>query len=483
MTVAWDGTLDGYQDSAVLASVVSGFWRVDAQGELLPQSTFGTVTKVSNRPLTVRYTLNPRAVWSDGQAIDCDDLLLGWARSPLASQTRRPTCAPTARTLTVVHNTPTSDWRGLLAQPLLPAHQALKQAGVGKAAFIAAVRSGTTATVRRVTAVVDQRSWGDTSTLSSGPYLVDSWTARQTLILKANPRWWGTPARTAEVAFRYVEPNEMPQALLNGEVDVVAPPAELPIVNALTDQGSETTIHRSGSLRYEHVRFNPSSLFRDATLRRAFTMCLPQSTLVESLVTPLDSNAEVLHARLTMPYQPTYRAVVRGTRAGDFERTDPSAARDLVTARKATGRTVRIAYRAGDARRASEVAQIKAACDQAGFNVQDAAVNDLASAVRGGRYDALLEEVTLSPLPGARASTIQNPSTRVRALVTQLRSQPETAAQNQLIADLERQLWLELPTVPLYAYPSLAASRGIDGVSPTVQPAGLTWNLAEWERN
>ena len=40
---------------------------------------FGTFEKVSDTPLTVKYTFNDKAVWSDGTPIDCADFLLGWA--------------------------------------------------------------------------------------------------------------------------------------------------------------------------------------------------------------------------------------------------------------------------------------------------------------------------------------------------------------------------------------------------------------------
>ena len=40
---------------------------------------FGTVEKVSDAPLTVRYTIDPAATWSDGTAVTPADLLLEWA--------------------------------------------------------------------------------------------------------------------------------------------------------------------------------------------------------------------------------------------------------------------------------------------------------------------------------------------------------------------------------------------------------------------
>ena len=41
-----------------------------------PNTEFGTYEKTSDDPLTVTYTFNDKAVWSDGVPIDCDDALL-----------------------------------------------------------------------------------------------------------------------------------------------------------------------------------------------------------------------------------------------------------------------------------------------------------------------------------------------------------------------------------------------------------------------
>jgi peptide/nickel transport system substrate-binding protein len=130
-----------------------GFTAVDATGAVVPDTSFGTVEKVSDSPLTVRYRISPDARWSDGVPVTGTDLLLEWAArsgqfdevvpklaadgsiadpaaldgavafaatSPaLVHATATP--AFDAHSLTLVYDTPVADWQVAL-DVNLPAH-------------------------------------------------------------------------------------------------------------------------------------------------------------------------------------------------------------------------------------------------------------------------------------------------------------------------------------------------------------------------
>ena len=57
----------------------SSFAYVSDGYEVVPDESFGTMELVSEDPLQVKYTLNEGLEWSDGDPIDTDDLVLGWA--------------------------------------------------------------------------------------------------------------------------------------------------------------------------------------------------------------------------------------------------------------------------------------------------------------------------------------------------------------------------------------------------------------------
>ncbi len=131
--------------------VQSGFTTLAADGSVEQDASFGTVEKVADDPLTVRYTIAPTARWSDGVPVTPADLLLEWAaRSgqldevvPELDADGAPagdlddvvafgaTSAALARasavpamdgaTLTVVYDTPVADWQVAL-DVNLPAH-------------------------------------------------------------------------------------------------------------------------------------------------------------------------------------------------------------------------------------------------------------------------------------------------------------------------------------------------------------------------
>lgn len=506
ITVAWTGSKPGYNTQLagqgdvtasrqVLGGVLSGFWRLDASANPIPNSDLGTVTKLSDQPLRVRYTVNPKALWSDGQAIDCDDLMLAWAAhsgrierggKPLFNGTTsqawhaaRPSgCRAGSRTLTFTYPRPNADWQSLFggAEPLLPAHVVERTAGMTPAALVAAVARRDAAGLARAAQAWNRPDWATQP--SSGPYVIGRTVPGQTVTLQPNRRWWGHAPRTKNIVFRHVADSEAPQALENGEVDVAAPQPTVSTAQALTDQGSATTVIRTGSLRYEQVEFNLAGRFKDQTLRRAMATCVPRDDFATHYAVPLDPGAQALDARLTLPLRGDYRSMVKVAGLQRYAHNDIPAAAGLVSSRHATGMTVRLAYPAGDVLRASEAKRIFDACGGAGFKTRLMPVKSLPT--KG--WDIALTNPTLPAFQGEAAASLPRPSRRVRSLTRALQGQLSADEQRDTLTALERELGSELHTLPLYPYPNLTAYRKVDGVNPTVDPAGLTWNVQEWTR-
>ncbi|OLT32483.1 hypothetical protein BJF82_15145 [Kytococcus sp. CUA-901] len=57
----------------------SGFWYWGTDGTIYPNEWFGSYEQTSEDPLTVEYTISDDAVWSDGTPITSNDFLLAWA--------------------------------------------------------------------------------------------------------------------------------------------------------------------------------------------------------------------------------------------------------------------------------------------------------------------------------------------------------------------------------------------------------------------
>ena len=75
------GLPDGRTSGSTLVRGLAqdGLVGLDDAGKAVPDTAFGTVEKVSDSPLTVRYTLAADARWSDGVPVSPADLLLEWA--------------------------------------------------------------------------------------------------------------------------------------------------------------------------------------------------------------------------------------------------------------------------------------------------------------------------------------------------------------------------------------------------------------------
>ncbi len=63
--------------------------------------------------------------------------------------------------------------------------------------------------------------WLDQHSVGSGPFILESWTRGDQLVLKRNPNYWGTPARVERIIFKFVaEPGTQRDLLLRGDAHV-----------------------------------------------------------------------------------------------------------------------------------------------------------------------------------------------------------------------------------------------------------------------
>mgnify|MGYP000957594972 CR=1 FL=1 len=66
------------------------------------------------------------------------------------------------------------------------------------------------------------KAWLDTTSAGSGPYVVDSWTPKEQLVLKKNPSYWGEASNVDTIIFREMTSVDAQiTALKNGEVDII----------------------------------------------------------------------------------------------------------------------------------------------------------------------------------------------------------------------------------------------------------------------
>jgi len=89
VTVAWEAPLNelnlsssngnATQNAIINYMLNSGFNYYDADLNIVKDESFGTYEKISDDPLTVKYTFGEDTKWSDGTPVDATEILLDWA--------------------------------------------------------------------------------------------------------------------------------------------------------------------------------------------------------------------------------------------------------------------------------------------------------------------------------------------------------------------------------------------------------------------
>jgi peptide/nickel transport system substrate-binding protein len=491
--------------------VIDGFWVFRPDGSIQPETDFGTYQKTSENPLTVKYTINPKATWSDGVPVDCDDMVLTWMASsgvtgakgfsPAGTagyeQQNPPQCKAGDKDVTVTYTKPFVDWNAMYGQAeIMPAHIVEKQGGMSKK-FVDYVKNPTSPDLKKAIAFWN-KGWAlNPGQLkkdimpSSGPYMIDSWSAGQSLTLKANPKWWGTPPKTGTIVLRYIAGNQSAQALQNGEAQVMDPQPQVDIVNQLKRLGNQVNFTTGEQFSFEHVDFNFKGEFKDKTLREAFAKCIPRQQIIDNLIKPQNPNAKIDQSRWLYSFQPGYDQVA-AVAPTTYDKVDIAGAKQLLGGKTVT---VKVGWRkdpqALNKRRVDTIALLQASCKQAGFNVVDAGTPTyFEKEWPSGQWDVALFAWQGSPLisgnsgiyttgGGQNQGGYSNP--QVDKLVTQLFQTIDQAKQLDLEKQIEQILWNDLFSMPLFTFPAVfATTKNVDGVVYNPTQAELVWNVRDW---
>jgi peptide/nickel transport system substrate-binding protein len=501
----------------VLGQVIRSFYTFKPDGTLTPDETFGTYEKTSDNPLTVKYTFNDKAKWSDGKPVDCDDAVLMWmansgvtgdkgfefASNAGFNQMPAPACKAGDKTFTVTYKTPFADWAGQFGGStyFLPAHVIEAQTGMTKT-FIDYANNPTSPELAKAIAFYN-KSWNlNPGQLkkdimpSAGPYMIDSWTAGQSLTLKANPAWWGDPPRAQTIVIRYIGDSAQAQALQNGEVNIMEPQPQVDIVNQLKALGSAVKVQFGDQYSFEHMDFNYKGEFKNADLRSAFAKCIPRQQIIDNLIKPQNPKAEILQSRFVYPFQPAYSDFKNSVGGNAYDKVDiPGAKAALAKAGVQTPVKVRVGWRKDPAalnkRRADTIALLQASCKPAGFQVIDSGTPSFFDKEwPAGNFDLALFAWIGSPLVSGnidlyRSSGGQNPqgysNPKVDALLKQLAGELDTDKQVTIMKQIDVIMWQDLATIPIFAFPGLAATDNkTENVQINATQADIVWNAYAW---
>ncbi len=426
-----------------------GFNYYDASAELKQDKSFGTYEKVSDDPLTVKYTVADDTKWSDGTPVDAADMLLVWASgsgnvntiapdqvktddatglpkntkdkvyfdssSPgLALVKETPVISDDNKSITFVYTKPFADWE-LDMIDMIPAHVTTEKAlGISDAqeakdAFIKAVNEKDTASLIKISAFwntgYDYTKMPDDKSLalSSGAYVMKEFKENEFMTLEKNPDYKGDhKAAIDQLTIRWNEdPMAQVQALQNGEIDMFSPQVTTDVVQA-AEKVKDASIKTGVEGTYEHFDlvqnnkgpFDAASYGGDKAkalaVRQAFLHGVPRQEVIDKLIKPVNPEAEVRNSFLRTAGTPGYDELVAQNGSSEYAQVDPAKSLSLLKqAGVKTPVNVRVMYAEGNIRRENEFQIYKPALAKAGFNLIDKKSPKWGDKLGDGTYDAV----------------------------------------------------------------------------------------------
>ncbi|GAA4371874.1 ABC transporter family substrate-binding protein [Paeniglutamicibacter cryotolerans] len=526
-------------NSKIAYTMNGSFNYIDKDLNVVKNEKFGTYEVLSQDPLSVKYTVNDGVKWSDGEAVNADDLVFAWAivsghfnDSKIDENTGKVTSGTTYfdyagdttgmnltdvpvvgddnRSVTLNFSKPFADWE-ISFNPMTPAHVAAKKAGMSTADLTKMLMNTPKGDPAKPVAVNKDLKkvsdfWNtgyDTKSLptdkdlylSSGPFIVKDIVPDRSMTLVKNPDYtWGPEPKVDSIVVRYIADSAAQvTALKNGEVDIIAPQASTDTLQQLQALGDTINIEQGQQLAYDHLDLNFTGVFKDSDVREAFMKTVPRQQIVDTVIGKLVPDAKPLDSQIFVPANASYAAAVAANGSTDFNAVDIDGAKKLL---KGATPTVRIMYNKENPNRLDAYSLIAESATQAGFKVVDGGLpgNQWGAALGNGTYDASIfgwtsPGVGVSGVPqlfGSKSSSNFSGFKNADAdkLMDELVITPDKAKQDELQIQIDTLLWKARYGLPLFQSAGIQAySSNIGGVQFMPNQTGVWWNFWDWSVN
>ncbi|MEU4339657.1 ABC transporter family substrate-binding protein [Nocardia sp. NPDC023852] len=270
----------------------------DAAGELSVNTDYFTDIQLTNtNPQQVTYTINPKAVWSDGTPITWEDIqsqanaLSGVDKAFLIAnnsgfdRVEKVERGVDDRQAIITFKQHFAEWRGQFA-------------------------GNTFLFPKSVTATPEafNKSLVDGITLTAGPFLVQSTDRAQgRIVLGRNPKWWGATPKLDTITFSVLDSSAQLPALQNNEIDAVGLGTRDDLKTAKNTPG--VAIRRAPGNAWNHFTFNgaPGSILADQKLRVAISKAIDRQGIVTAIQNGLVENPKPLNNHIYLQGQVGYQ--------------------------------------------------------------------------------------------------------------------------------------------------------------------------------
>ena len=257
---------------------------------------FSSVELTGTNPQVVTYTINPKAMWSDGTPLSWEDIAsqihatsgadkaFAIAGTNGSERVKSVTRGVDDRQAVVTFAKPYAEWRGMFAGNgmLLP---------------------------KSMTATPEAFDKGQLSSPgpSAGPFIVSSLDrTRQRIVLTRNPKWWGERPRLDSITFLVLDDAARLPALQNKAIDASGIGSLDQLTIARRTKG--ISIRRAPTPTWNHFTFNGAkgSILADAALRHAVAEGIDRQSIAAVTQHGLSSNPAALNNHIYVEGQQGY---------------------------------------------------------------------------------------------------------------------------------------------------------------------------------
>lgn len=258
---------------------------------------FTDVQLTGTSPQVVTYTINPKAVWSDGTPITWIDIAsqikatsgdnkdFAIASPNGSERVASVTRGVDDRQAVITFAKPYADWRGMFAgnSMLLPASATSEPEVFNKGQLSAPCAS-------------------------AGPFVISKIErGAQRITLTRNPKWWGAKPRLDSISYQVLDDSARIPALRNNAIDATGVGSVDELVLARRTKGVD--IRSAPSVGWSHLTFNgaPGSILADKALRHAIALGIDRQTIVTVMEHGLIAHPVPLNNRIYVQGQQGYQ--------------------------------------------------------------------------------------------------------------------------------------------------------------------------------
>ncbi len=286
------------ETAGMLKATLPSAFTIGADGSTTVNTNYFTSVELTGtNPQVITYTINPKAVWSDGSPITWRDIAsqihatsgsdsaFEIASTNGADRVASVTRGVDDRQAIMTFAKPYAEWRGMFAGNgmLLP--------------------ESVTATPEAF-----NKGWLDAPGPSAGPFIISTLDrAKQRIVLTRNPKWWGTQPRLDSITYLVLDDAARLPALQNNTVDATGVASLDQLIIAERTKG--ISIRQAPAPVWTHFTMNGAngSILADPSLRRAVSEGIDRRTIANVALHGLTGDPAPLNNHIFVAGQEGYQ--------------------------------------------------------------------------------------------------------------------------------------------------------------------------------